>query len=152
MDEITGKPLSILIREFNMDDYDELIYLWSRAKLPYKPEGRDKKESIKSELDRENSIFFVAEFNNKLIGSIFGTHDGRKGWINRLAVDPEYRLKCVARKLISVVEKKLYGKGIEIIACLIEDWNGESIKFFEKMGYIQHPDIIYLTKRKYPEV
>jgi ribosomal protein S18 acetylase RimI-like enzyme len=143
---------NLKIRKFKIEDYENLIELWKRAGLPYKPEGRDRKDKIKKELERGIAIFLVAEINGKIAGSIIGTHDGRKGWINRLAVDPEYRRQGIAKKLIEEVEKKLYKEGIEIIACLIEDWNKSSMEFFKRMGYKEHKDIIYFTKRKYEEV
>lgn len=136
------------IRYFKMDDYDSLIELWESAGLPYKPNGRDSRENIESELKKGIAIFLVAETDNKIIGSVFGTHDGRKGWINRAAVHPQYRQKGIAKKLVSEVEKKLDELGLDIVACLIEDWNDRSMKVFEKLGYIKHSDVIYFSKRK----
>lgn len=138
----------IIIRNFNIEDYNSLIELWKAAELPYKPQGRDSKEKIESELKKGIAIFLVAESGGKIIGSILGTHDGRKGWINRVAVDPEYQKKGIAKKLIAEVEKKLDELGLDIIACLIEDWNDRSMKVFEKLGYIKHRDVIYFSKRK----
>ncbi|MGB3340015.1 MAG: GNAT family N-acetyltransferase [bacterium] len=142
----------IKLRDLRIDDYDDLIRLWDEAELPYKPEGRDKRENIDRELVGTAAIFLVAEIDGKLTGSIFGTHDGRKGWINRLAVAPTHRRKGLAARLLQEVEKKLYDKGIEIIACLIEDWNKTSMEVFQKMGYKRHNDIIYLSKRKHENV
>jgi GNAT superfamily N-acetyltransferase len=142
----------IKLRDLCIDDYDDLIRLWHEAELPYKPDGRDKRESIDRELAGTAAIFLVAEIDGQLIGSIFGTHDGRKGWINRLAVAPAHRRKGLAARLLREVEKKLYDKGIEIIACLIEDWNKTSMEAFQKMGYKRHNDIIYLSKRKHEDV
>ncbi|MBU4189834.1 MAG: GNAT family N-acetyltransferase [Candidatus Thermoplasmatota archaeon] len=42
-----------------------------------------------------------------LIGVVVGSDDGRKGWINRLAVDLKHRKKGVARVLINAVEDAL---------------------------------------------
>ncbi len=142
----------IVIREFCIGDYDALIILWNDAQLEYKPKGRDRRDKIESELERGNAIFLVAEINGKLAGSILGTHDGRKGWINRLAVAPEFRKQGIARRLVSEVEDRLSELGIEIMACLIEDWNTKSMQVFEKLGYKKHSDIIYFTKRKHLDV
>ncbi|MCK4250950.1 GNAT family N-acetyltransferase [candidate division WOR-3 bacterium] len=151
--KLNQKNLSdILIRELRMTDYDKLIALWNKAKLLYKPEGRDRQDNIERELKKPTAIFLVAEKNEELIGSIFGTHDGRKGWINRLAVAPGYRKQGIAAKLVKEVENRLFDMGIGIIACLIEDWNTESMEVFEKMGYKQHNDITYYTKRRFVDV
>lgn len=131
-----------------MADYDFLIQLWENAGLPHKPRGRDTKENIARELNGSNAVFLVAEKKGCLIGSAFGTHDGRKGWINRVAVLPEYRRQGIAADLVKELEYRITKMGIRIIACLVEKWNKDSLVFFEKMGYVRQEDIFYFTKRE----
>ena len=140
--------LDFTIRDFRIEDYSSLIALWKSAGLPFKPNGRDSMEKIKEEVRKGISVFLVAEKDKKIIGSVIGTHDGRKGWINRVAVDPGYQRNSVAKSLVAEVEKKLDKIGINIFACLIEDWNDRSMQVFEKLGYKKHKDIIYFSKRK----
>jgi ribosomal protein S18 acetylase RimI-like enzyme len=143
---------NIVIRNLRSEDYDALIALWNEAQLRHKPRGRDRRDNIERELKQSASIFLVAEKNGKLIGSIFGTHDGRRGWINRLAVLPAFQRQGIAAQLVKEVEVRLDAKGIEIIACLIEDWNTASLEFFEHLGYVRHRDIVYFSRRKHPDV
>jgi len=138
----------MIIREFSIKDYDALITLWNDAQLPFKPKGRDKRDKIEYELKQGRDIFLIAEINGKIVGSVFGTHDGRKGWINRLAVAPEFQRQDIAKKLIAEVEDRFSELGIDIIACLVEDWNTKSLQVFEKLGYEKHSDIVYFSKRK----
>lgn len=138
----------IKIRKFRIEDYDDVIKLWSVSKLPYKPLGRDSKEKILQEITQPQCIFLVAAYKGNLIAVALGTHDGRKGWINRVAVSPKFRRKGVARLLINELEEKLSKAGINIIACLIEEDNEESKHLFKALNYIKHNDIIYFTKRK----
>lgn len=140
--------MEVQIREYRIEDYDNLINLWKEADLVHRPKGRDRQDKIENELRQNTSIFLVAELNGELIGSVFGSHDGRKGWINRLAVDPDFRKKDIAKKLVYEVENKLDELGIDIVACMIEGWNKESMKVFEKLGYEKYPDVAYYTKRK----
>jgi ribosomal protein S18 acetylase RimI-like enzyme len=140
--------MEVQIREFCMKDFDNLIDLWGKADLVYRPKGRDRRDKIENELKKETSIFLVAEDEGNLIGSVFGTHDGRKGWINRLAVSPKYRKKSIARKLVFEVEKRFDELGLDIIACMVEGWNTDSMMVFEKLGYEKYPDVAYFTKRK----
>lgn len=142
----------VSIRKFCIEEYENLMELWRGSKLPHKPAGRDSKESIAREIEQTNAVFLVAEKDGELVGSAFGTHDGRKGWINRVAVSPRYRRQGIAERLVSEVECHLNDMGILIIACLIEDWNKESMEFFEKVGYKRHHDIFYFTKREDPEI
>lgn len=143
---------NIILREMRIEDYDALMELWTEAKLLYKPKGRDRRDNIERELQQPSAVFLVAEKDGKLVGSIFGTHDGRRGWINRLAVSPSYRQQGIAAQLIKEVEMRLDAIGIEIIACLVEDWNTVSMKVFQRLGYTRHSDIVYFSKRKHPDV
>ena len=140
------------IRKMKTSDYDNLIKLWNKADLPYRPKGRDRKNKISKELKKPSTNILLMEYENNIIGSIFATHDSRKGWINRLAIIPKFRNKGCAIKLINEAENILIQQGIEIIACLIENWNQQSMKLFQKTGYKKHTDIIYFTKRLNPDV
>ncbi len=142
----------INIRRFGIEDYDAVLKLWQDCRLPFKPYGRDSREKIAKEITKETAIFLVAERDGEVIGTVLGTHDGRKGWINRLAVDPKYRRQGIAQRLLEEAEEKIYQKGIEIVTCLIEDYNQTSMDFFQKAGYTKHTDIIYFSKRKNPQI
>ena len=134
------------------DDYAPLVPLWNDSRLPNRPDGRDGKERSAREIDQANAIFRVAELGGQIVGSIFGTHEGRKGWINRLAVLPAFRKRGIAARLVAEVERRLTGQGLALVACLIEEWNTISMEVFERLGYVRHPDIFYFSKRKNPDV
>jgi ribosomal protein S18 acetylase RimI-like enzyme len=141
----------VKIRDLRPEDYDGLVALWEGAGLPCRLHGRDGRERIACEIEGACSVFLAAEENGRLIGAVLGTHDGRKGWVNRLAVLPVHRGRGIGRALVAEVERKLLEKGIEIVTCLIEDWNESSMAFFERIGYAPHRDIVYYSKRRSPD-
>ncbi|MCK5055633.1 MAG: GNAT family N-acetyltransferase [Candidatus Aminicenantes bacterium] len=143
---------NLLIRPFGEDDYHAVISLWEQTGIPCKPQGRDSKEKILKELSNPGTLFLVAEKDGDIIGTVMATHDGRKGWINRLSVVPRRQHQGIATRLLKEAEDHLYRCGMEIITCLIEDDNPGSMEFFRKKEYIKHTDIIYFSKRKYPDV
>jgi ribosomal protein S18 acetylase RimI-like enzyme len=132
-------------------DYEAVMRLWAEAGLPFRPQGRDAPERVKAEMLRENAVFLVAEVDGRLAGVVLGTHDGRKGWINRLAVAPAYRRRGVARRLVREVEARLEALGLDIVAALIETPNVASLQFFTAIGYLHDPDIEYVSKRRSAE-
>lgn len=142
----------IKIIAYKTGDYPKLIDIWEQSGLPYKPQGRDGEVNIEVEIKRGLGKFLFAVINDNYIGSVLVTHDGRKGWINRVAVIPDYRNKGIARKLVDAAEKWLNEQDIGIYACQIEDYNKESLEVFKKLGYIPFEGMFYLTKRKYPEI
>jgi len=140
------------IRRLQVEDYPRLVELWSKAGLPFKPKGRDSPQAIAKQM-KENPDFFIGAFENgKLIGAVIASSDGRKGWINRLAVDPEYRRRGIAKAWTTEAEKALRQKGLKIFCALIEDSNKASKELFRKCGYVEHRDIIYFSKRESDEV
>ena len=142
----------VAIRKFKIKDYDAVVALWEKARLPYKPKGRDSRKSIEKQIKQANTIYLVAELNNKIIGSVLGTSDSRRGYINRLAVLPVFQNRGIGRQLVKEVEKQMYKIGIGIITSLVEDWNKTSLKVFQRMGYKKHKDIIYFSKRKSSQI
>ncbi len=142
----------ITIRDLRIEDYKDLIALWEKAGLPSRPRGRDSREEIRRQLAQPMVLYLAAEVDGQLVGAVLGTHDGRKGWINRLAVAPTHRRLGIGRRLVAEVEQRLEEQGIQIIACLIEDWNEASLEVFERLGYERHRDIYYLSKRRHLDV
>ncbi len=142
----------ITIRELKVEDYQALCTLWEAAGLPFKPAGRDREERIAQEINGPCSVFLAAEEDGELVGVVLGTHDGRKGWINRLAVLPSHRREGIATALVNAAEERFAALGIGIFTCMIEDWNESSMVLFDHLDYVRHDDIIYFSKRLYPDV
>jgi ribosomal protein S18 acetylase RimI-like enzyme len=140
------------IASLRIEDYDELVALWSAAGLPARPAGRDTRAEIARQLALPSSIYLAARADGRMVGAVLGTHDGRKGWINRLAVLPEHQGQGIARLLVEEAERRLAGEGIGIVACLIEGWNAASVEVFKRLGYEPFEGIHYLTKRDRPDV
>lgn len=144
--------MKFAIRKFRLDDYERVMELWRQCQLPLKPEGRDSLEEVRRQLELPQVIFLVAEVEGEVVGTVLATHDGRKGWINRLAVDPAFRGQGLAQELVKVAERELEAAGLQMFAALIEEDNLPSINLFKKLGYAFHPDIKYFTRKKSPRV
>ena len=148
-----GGPVrgEVTIRKLEMEDYDRVMGLWAEAGLPFRPQGRDRPDRVARELQEGTAMFLVAELDGRLAGVVLGTHDGRKGWVNRLAVAPAYRRRGIARRLVHEIEARFEALGLEITAALIETHNQESLDFFRAVGYLHAPDIEYVSRRRSEE-
>ncbi|MGD2250322.1 MAG: GNAT family N-acetyltransferase [Candidatus Methanofastidiosia archaeon] len=141
----------VTITPLTPKDYHTLIDLWEKSGLPSKSRGRDSKEAITHQMKENPDLFLGAFHNTNLIGSVIATFDGRKGWINRLVVDPQYRKKGIATQLIKAAETALKQKGAAVIGVLVYNDNEPSLQLFKKMGYTTDKDICYLSKRESKE-
>ncbi len=140
------------LRRLDASHYPALVELWSESGLPAKPQGRDSKEEYRRQLTLPQIAFFgLLDASEELVATILVSHDGRKGWLNRLAVQPSYRRQGLGRRLITHAEEWLHEEGIGIYACLIESGNDGSLATFESCDYQDFAGIHYLTKRITPE-
>ena len=140
----------IMLRRLTIDDHDAILALWQRAGLGSRPQGRDNREAFADQLAR-GQIVLGLEDDGRLIACVVITDDTRKGWINRLAVDPDYRRQGLAARLIAEAERELRTRGIHVFAALIEGENQASLNLFKREGYRTH-DIVYVSKRDSAEV
>lgn len=139
---------SIEYRNLKPGDYDEIIRVWNEAGLVHKQKGRDNCDCMTLEISRSPDLFIGAFVEGKLIGTVIGSFDGRRGCVNRLAIVPQYRHRRIAEKLVAICEERLKKMGALVIFCLIEKENEPSLALFNKrLGYHIHDGIVYLSKR-----
>jgi len=144
--------MEISYRRLTIDDYDEMMRVWGVAGLPIKPNGRDGRAMLKIELSREGCASFGAFDTDRLVGLALANYDGRRGWVNRLAVDPDSRGLGLASELILKCEEFLHGFGEVVICGLIQDPNYPSMQLFEKNGYTCENSLTIWTKRPRPDL
>ena len=135
------------IQKLAPKDYDRIVKVWEEAGLPFRPVGRDSKKNITSQLRSNRVTILGAIEENELIGVVMVTHDGRKGWINRLAVMKAHQHKGIASLLLHEAESFLNKMEYEIYCVLIENDRDASKQFFSNLGYAEEKDISYFTKR-----
>ncbi len=136
------------IRPMVPEDHPEVLECWTAAGLNHRPEGRDSYAEFERQIGWDCTMYYVAVIDDQVVGVILGTHDSRKGWLNRLAVYPDHQRKGIALALCHKVEQDCEDIGIEITAAQIEGDNPVSDALMNKLGYYRHTDMVYLTKRK----
>ncbi len=142
----------ITFESLSFNDYDEIIALWARAGLKFRPKGRDSRASLKHQL-LSNIVWIIgAKRGQTLVGVAMPSHDTRRGWINRLAVDPAFRRQGIGEFLVQEAMRQLHAKGIEIITATIETRNVASLSLFKKMGFEINEEVRYVSHRISPDV
>ena len=137
---------TVTIRTITPDDYDSLVELWSVSGLEFQIRGRESREAILRHLKQFPGLSFVAIADGQLVGTVLGTHDGRKGWINRLAVRPDFRSRGVEAALVKACDAAIRAEGMEIVAALVEADNEASAALFRKLGYSDAIEVRYFRK------
>ena len=141
----------ISIRPATTDDHAEIMALWSACGLKVSGRGRESEGAFRRQLAQFPDLYLVATDRDQIVGVVLGSHDHRKGWINRVAVLPAYRRRGIAVALVSACDAAIRACGIEIVALLVEPDNTASIAFFEKMGYQNDVPARYYRKLSHPD-
>ena len=135
MTDVEAVP-QVLIRQFCFpDDYPEVYQLWSNAGTGIHLRRSDEVGEIEKKLQRDPDLFLVAEVGGKIVGSVLGGFDGRRGLMYHLAVKETYRHHGIATRLVDTLENHLQKKGCIRYYLLVTIDNDEAIQFYEKHGW-----------------
>jgi len=128
----------VTTREFRIEDYDSAVELWRRVEGVEVAEG-DSKEEIARHILRNPGVSRVAEEGAKIVGAVLCGHDGRRGLIYHLAIEPEYRHQAVGKRLVEECLNALRESGIKRALLLVAKDNASGRAFWHRCGWEDIP-------------
>ena len=134
---------NIETREFSINDYDAAIALWQRVEGLEIAEGDDR-ESVAQFLVRNPSLSRVATDGSAIIGVALCGHDGRRGYIYHLAVDPTYQARGLGKRLMDECLGGLRRSGLKRALILVANDNPRGRKFWRRYGWEEVPGPIVM--------
>ncbi len=132
------------IRSFGRADQTAVVKLWRKCDLirPWNDPVRD----IQRKLAVADDLFLVGVMEGAVVAAVMGGYEGHRGWVNYLAVDPDWRRAGLARALMDEVELRLAARGCPKINLQVRTSNPEAIAFYERLGFVVD-DAVSLGKR-----
>jgi ribosomal protein S18 acetylase RimI-like enzyme len=103
----------------------------------------DTASEIEKKLQRDPDLFLVAEVDGRLVGSVIGGFDGRRGFVYHLAVESNYRGHGIGTRLMEEVESRLQAKGCIRCYLLVRTSNVAATRYYEKRGWVLLDDLPY---------
>ena len=131
----------IVTREFCIDDYDTALELWQRVEGLEVAEGDDK-DGVAQFVARNPGLSRVATDGSTVVGVAMCGHDGRRGYIYHLAVDPAYRRYGVGKRLVQECLDGLRQVGIVRALILVADCNLGGAEFWKRAGWEDIPGAV----------
>ena len=126
----------VLIRQFLYpEDYPATRAFWESMEKGLGLGRSDTLEEIGKKAARDPDLFLVAEAAGKIVGTVIGGYDGRRGLIYHLAVAASHRHGGLGARLMEEVEERLRGKGCLKCYLLVLNGNKEAARFYEKRGW-----------------
>jgi N-acetylglutamate synthase len=128
----------IRTREFHIDDYDMAVALWKRVEGIEVAEG-DAREGIAHFILRNPGLSRVAEDDATIVGVALCGHDGRRGHIYHLAVEPAYQRLGLGKRLVDECLNGLRSAGIKRAIIMVADDNPRGRSFWRRCGWEDIP-------------
>ena len=129
---------NIETREFSIGDYDAALQVWQRVEGLEIAEGDDR-ESVAQFLARNPGLSRVAIDGTAIVGIALCGHDGRRGYIYHLAVDPAYQARGVGKRLMDECLDGLRRSGLKRALILVAKDNPRGRKFWRRYGWEEVP-------------
>lgn len=112
--------------------YGDAIALWRSAGLtrPWNDPDADLERAI----DGPSSTVLAATEDGRLVGTSMVGHDGHRGWVYYLAVDPKSQRHGVGRALMRAGETWL-AERVPKLHLMVRSDNTDALAFYARLGY-----------------
>jgi N-acetylglutamate synthase len=128
------------IRTMTESDLDRVIALLQQTD-GVTVRDADSKEALGRYLRRNPGFSFVAEAAGELAGCVMAGHDGRRGYLHHLIVEPAHRNKGLAARLVNASLDKLEAEGILKTHIDVMTTNSAAMEFWQNIGWQRRTDI-----------
>jgi ribosomal protein S18 acetylase RimI-like enzyme len=132
------------IDEMTIEDYQQVRSLWEQSEGITLSEV-DSRDAIARFLDHNPGLSFVARDNDEIVGVVLCGHDGRRGYIDHLAVPKSHRRQGIGRALVSRCIYNLMRIGIRKWHLFVLEGNQEAIAFWKKLGWAQRVELVTMS-------
>jgi ribosomal protein S18 acetylase RimI-like enzyme len=130
----------MIIREMALGDYEAMYALWLGCE-GIGLSASDSQEQIGLYLARNPGMSFVAEVDGRLVGTILGGHDGRRGTIHHAAVHPDFRHQGIGQQLVATCLAALRAAGVLKCHIFVHRTNEAAQAFWRAVGWHDRGDL-----------
>ena len=132
---------SLAIAPIDDADVAHVVGLWQACGLtrPWNEPAAD----IALARRGSNASVLVGRDGDAIVATVLVGHDGHRGWVYYLAVDPDRRHQGYGRVMMDAAETWLRQYGIEKLQLMVRADNSQVKDFYQSLGYAMQERIIY---------
>jgi ribosomal protein S18 acetylase RimI-like enzyme len=131
--------MSVVVRSATEADEEAVVALWRACNLTVS--YNDPIADFRFARAREASDILVATDKATIVGSVMAGHDGHRGWLWYVAVDPARQKQGIGRALVRAAEDWLRHRGVPKVHLMVREANAAVIEFYAKVGYDPMPRV-----------
>jgi ribosomal protein S18 acetylase RimI-like enzyme len=127
----------ISFRDIQAEDEESVVTLWKRCALTR--DWNDPYKDIKFAREGKTSTVLVGIVDGRIVASVMAGHDGHRGVLYYLAVDPAFQKRGFGKAAVAAAEAWLRECGVWKINLMVRSENEKAGRFYERMGYEVNP-------------
>jgi ribosomal protein S18 acetylase RimI-like enzyme len=134
-----GHGLSITAIEDG--DIAEVVALWQRCGSTRA--WNDPAGDIALARKEANATVLLGRNDGVLLASVLVGHDGHRGWVYYVTVDPDHRHEGYGRAIMAAAEGWLRARGIEKLQLMVRGDNAQVHAFYRSLGYYDQDRVVF---------
>ena len=92
-----------------------------------------------------SEVLVVEGQSERIVGSVMVGHDGHRGWLYYVAVDPAERLRGIGRAVVRAAETWLQERDVRRALLLVQQSDAGAMAFYEQLGFEQ-PAVVVMGR------
>ncbi len=132
-----------MVRIMTAADYDQVYALWKTIKGFAMRSLDDSREGVERFLKRNPQTSVVAIEEGKIVGAILCGHDGRRGCLYHVCVEPGYRRRGIGKAMVVFCMNALRKEQINKVSLIAFAQNDIGNAFWHHVGWMQREDLNY---------
>jgi len=137
--------LNITLSPLTPCDLEAAHGLWAESEGVGLTES-DTPDRLRAFLERNPDLSLIARDGTRLVGAVLCGHDGRRGYLNHLAVLPEYRGRGLGRQMIETCLAALATLGILKCTIFVYADNDAGQQFWKRCGWTARRELKVLQR------
>jgi ribosomal protein S18 acetylase RimI-like enzyme len=122
-------------------DVTEVIALWQRCGSTRA--WNDPAGDIALARKETNATVLLGRRDGVLLASVLVGHDGHRGWVYYVTVDPDHRHQGYGREIMAAAEHWLRARGIEKLQLMVRGDNAKVHAFYRSIGYYDQERVVF---------
>jgi ribosomal protein S18 acetylase RimI-like enzyme len=136
-----ASPPALSIAPIEDGDIAEVIALWQRCGSTRA--WNDPAGDIALARKEANATVLLGRNDGVLVASVLVGHDGLRGWVYYVTVDPDHRHRGYGREIMASAETWLRARGIEKLQLMVRGDNAKVHAFYRSIGYYDQERVVF---------
>ena len=130
----------IEIAPMSSQDIPEALELW-RVTEGIVLRDADSPEALTRYLNRNPGLSSIARQGTEMVGVVLAGHDGRRGYLQHMAVKMAFRNLGIGRQLVTASLEAVQNEGIEKCLLFVMKANESGAEFWQHLGWDRREEI-----------